>query len=412
MTGACDPRPAVPDPTDAMDPVPTADYWRPSPFEVATSWMHGRVAPPDAVRGPRETPRAALEAALLQALRRAPCYVAFSGGRDSSALLAVAVHVARTHGLPAPVPVTELYPGVPESDESEWQELVMSHLGLQEWVRLEFPDGNDLLGTGACESLLARGVIWPVALHVKSAVLGRLGGSGAFVTGEGGDEVLGRRRGAQVSRLWRRRPVRTNGHDLRSAASALAPRPYRRSRVLARFEGDDMQPWLRHEARLRHHRLLAADAADEPLTTRRSLEWLLTRRATAVSSHNYGLLAADHGLELHEPLLDPRFVRSLAATAGTWGFSSRTEAMRALFDDLLPAPVLSRRTKAYFNRALVGEATRTFAEDWDGTGIDPQLVDSEVLRAEWLSDFPSAIATPLLHSAWLASVPTHSGGAR
>jgi asparagine synthase (glutamine-hydrolysing) len=132
----------------------------------------------------------------------------------------------------------------------------------------------------------------------------------------------------------------------------------------------------------------------------------------AVASHNYGVLAADHGLALHEPLLDPQFVRSWARAAGAWGHSSRTEAMRVLFADLLPEAVISRRSKAYFNRAFMGEATRDFAERWDGGGLDPELVDVEVLREEWLSDFPSAISTPLLHAAWLSTTPAHQGGAR
>ena len=384
-------------------------YCRPTSFEVASSWMHGTISAQTTEHRGAETPLAALEAAILPALVRAPCFVAFSGGRDSSALLAVATRLARRHGLPDPVPVTELYPGLPESDESEWQDLVVSHLGLREWVRLVFDEGNDLLGPAARDSLSARGMLWPVALHVKPAVLTRLGGSGSFLTGEGGDEVLGRRRGARVSRLWRRGVGRIRPNDLRAASSALAPRPYRRSRELAAYDVAGMQPWLRPQAQAHHHRLMAADVAREPLTTPRSLGWLLPRRSAAVASHNYATLAAEHGLEMHEPLLDPRFVHAFARRSGTWGFASRTEAMRALFDDVLPDAILARRTKAYFNRAFMGAQTRAFAEAWDGSGLDPELIDADVLRAEWLSDFPSAVSTPLLHAAWLATTPQTLG---
>lgn len=48
---------------------------------------------PTAVR-PLHSPAAALEAVLADALQRIPCLVSFSGGRDSSALLAVAQRVA------------------------------------------------------------------------------------------------------------------------------------------------------------------------------------------------------------------------------------------------------------------------------------------------------------------------------
>ena len=391
---------------------PDGGYWRPTDFEVVASWVHGRVAAPVSDgSGPRD-PIDALEAAILPALVRAPCFVAFSGGRDSSAVLAVATDLARRHGLPDPVPVTELYPGIPESDESEWQHLVVAHLGLDEWVRLEFGHGNDLLGSDAQASLRRRGLIWPVALHVKTAVLARLGGSGSLLTGEGGDEVLGRRRGYRVSRTWRRDPRSLRPRDLRAAGSALAPLPYRRVRERVRLDRAALQPWLSPETRLRHHRLLAADLASERLTTAGSLEWLLTRRAAVMATHNYTRLAADYGVSLHEPLLDATFVRSLAEKAGTWGFVSRTAAMRELFGPLLPDAVLERRTKAYFNRAFMGEETRAFARSWDGTGVDPQLVDVEVLAAEWAAEVPSAMSTPLLHAAWLSSASAHTGSAR
>jgi len=391
-----------------MPTIAEGGYLRPDPFEIASSWMHGRVPAP-ARADEAHDPRAALEDAVLPALGSGTCFVAFSGGRDSSAVLAVATLVARRHGLPDPVPVTELYPGVPESDESEWQDVVVTHLGLREWVRLEFPDGNDLLGPQAQASLARRGMLWPVALHVKAAVLDRLDAGASLLTGEGGDEVLGRRRGAQVSRLWRRRLRDLRARDLRSAGSCLAPVAYRRRSEQTRFERADMQPWLLPAARSRHHRLVAADLAAEPLTTPRSLEWLLPRRVSAGASHNYRVLAAEHGLRLHEPLLAPRFVRALASRAGTWGYPSRTEAMRDLFSDLLPDAILSRRSKAYFNRAFMGGSTRSFALGWDGAGVDPGLVDTDLLRQEWLSDFPSAISTPLLHAAWLASGATRAG---
>ena len=384
---------------------PEHGYWYPTSFEIASSWVHGRIdVPHPRVNSPGD-PLAALEAAILPALLGGTCFVAFSGGRDSSAVLAVATHMARRHGLSDPVPVTELYPGVPESDESQWQHLVIGHLGLREWIRLEFPEGNDLLGSQAQDSLRRRGMIWPPALHVKATVLDRIGTAGSLLTGEGGDEVLGRRRGAQVSRLWRRGLRRVRPRDVRSAASAVSPQWYRYPRELARFEGADMQPWLLAAPRRRHHRLVAADLASEPLSTPASLEWLLTRRVSAMASHNYRALAAEYDLALHEPLLEPPFVRALAGACGRWGYSSRTDVMRALFADLLPDAILARRSKAYFNRAFMGEETRVFADQWDGGGLDPALIDPERLREEWLSEMPSAISTPLLQAAWLASAP-------
>ena len=380
----------------------SASYIRPNEFETVTAWLHGRVsAPPHNPRDNQQFPRRAFENAIMPAVASAPCFVAFSGGRDSSAVLAVATELARREGLPDPIPVTEVYPAVPESDESAWQHLVLDHLDLHEWLRIELVEGNDYLNPHASESLKTRGLIWPPALHAKPAILSRLG-SGSLLTGEGGDEVLGRRRGAQVSRLWRR-GKRPDVTALRSAAGALAPEPIRRRRVLASLNESTMQPWISAEVRMRHHRLLAADWASEPLGTARSLEWLLARRSAAAASHNYGTLAAEFGLALREPFLDPSFVRSFARHTGRWGFASRTEAMRVLFGDLLPDAIVTRRSKAYFNRAFMGAATRSFARTWDGAGVDPELVDCDVLRAEWLSDMPSAISSLLLQAAWLGS---------
>ncbi|HEY2429742.1 MAG TPA: hypothetical protein VGI06_12480, partial [Acidimicrobiales bacterium] len=87
-----------------------AGWYRPSPSEVAWGWVPGWTAPDADPGAPaRSDPRAALEAAILDGLRRPPCIVAFSGGRDSSAVLAVAVDAARRHGLAPPVPLTHVF---------------------------------------------------------------------------------------------------------------------------------------------------------------------------------------------------------------------------------------------------------------------------------------------------------------
>jgi asparagine synthase (glutamine-hydrolysing) len=80
--------------------------------------------------------------------------------------------------------------------------------------------------------------------------------------------------------------------------------------------------------------------------------------------------------------------------------------MHALFSDVLPRAVLGRTTKASFNHAHAGEATREFARTWDGTGVDEDLVDPEQLRSVWLSDEPTMATGVLLHSAWLAGAGT------
>ena len=78
--------------------------------------------------------------------------------------------------------------------------------------------------------------------------------------------------------------------------------------------------------------------------------------------------------------------------------------MLAVFGGLLPGAVCARGSKASFNRAYLGSATRDFASAWDGSGVDPELVDVDALRAAWLSGFPPGPTSLLLQQAWLASV--------
>jgi tRNA(Ile)-lysidine synthase TilS/MesJ len=63
-------------------------------------------------------PASALRAIARSVLATPPCVVAFSGGRDSSALLALLVDEARRAGLPEPVAVTARWDEDEASDES------------------------------------------------------------------------------------------------------------------------------------------------------------------------------------------------------------------------------------------------------------------------------------------------------
>ena len=72
-------------------------YIRCEPFEVATGWTYGLL--PDVPMPPEVVaPRQALDDVLRPALESGPCFVTFSGGRDSSAVLAAATDLARREG--------------------------------------------------------------------------------------------------------------------------------------------------------------------------------------------------------------------------------------------------------------------------------------------------------------------------
>jgi len=168
-------------------------------IEMATGIAFGNTAGPapelpDAP--PDETPLAALERVCVASLDRGCCFVSFSGGRDSSLVLAAATRAARRHGLPLPVPVTNRFPGIDHADETAWQELVIAHLKLTDWVRLDWTDELEVLGAVATRALLRHGVLWPFNAHFHSPLL-ELAEGGCLLTGIGGDEVMGSSRWAR-----------------------------------------------------------------------------------------------------------------------------------------------------------------------------------------------------------------------
>lgn len=378
----------------------TDPYVRCTPLEVATGWVHG-LLPPSPLPETSVSPRRALDKALLPALERGPCHVTFSGGRDSSAVLAAATNLARREGLPPPVPVTRIYPDLPDTDESSWQELVVRHLGLTDWIRLDFLNGeSDLLGTAARAGLLSRGLVWPPALQAHGTMFRQVRG-GSLLTGEGGDAVVGFRRGTPLVVL--RHGRRSNRRLLGHAVEACLPEPWRRAQVRRMSLHSLQSRWLRRDALAEHARLVAADEAAEPLRYDQGTWFITRRRSFAVLAHNHSLAAAEHGIRAFDPLLDAGFVAALARAGGRWGYGGRTATMRALFADVLPPEVLARSTKASFNHAHAGDATRAFAQAWDGSGVDGALVDPDRLREVWLSDEPTMATGLLLQSAWLAS---------
>ncbi|HLF44659.1 MAG TPA: hypothetical protein VJA46_14195, partial [Acidimicrobiia bacterium] len=71
------------------------EFYRMTALEVAAGWVAGYEKADERATDAGADPLAVLEKLLLPALESPPCFVEFSGGRDSSALLAVAVDVAR-----------------------------------------------------------------------------------------------------------------------------------------------------------------------------------------------------------------------------------------------------------------------------------------------------------------------------
>jgi Asparagine synthase len=374
-----------------------------SPLEVATGIVLG-VGTPLVADGPPRTPIDALEAAVRPALERAPCLVSFSGGRDSSAVLAVAAALARREGLPLPIPATNRFPGAPGSEEADWQERVVRHLELEDWLRLEHEDELDCVGPVARRVLLRHGLLWPFNAHFHAPLTGAAAG-GSLLTGIGGDELLSASALDRAGALLRGR-ARPRRRDLLRLAYALAPGPVRRRALRRRFPGE--LPWLTRQAQDEFRSRWIEQAAADPLAWGRRMRRVGARRDLRVGAESLDRLGADSGTLVAHPLSSPQFALALAALPPSRRWTSRTQAMEAVFGHLLPRDVLDRSTKAHFDEAFWRDPSRAFAARWDGGGVDPHVVDVEALRREWSSGRPLAQSFLLLQSAWLAQARTGS----
>jgi asparagine synthetase B (glutamine-hydrolysing) len=362
-------------------------------------------APPLAPAGPTLEPRLALEEAIRRWLVGGRCVVGFSGGRDSSALLALAVHVARRDGLPLPLPATLRYRGVPKAEESAWQELVIRHLALTDWVRIEVDDEHDFLGPLAQPVLRRHGVLWPAYFHSYQPLMA-LAAEGVFMTGVDGDTLFAGWRWGRLEPV-RRRTVRPGIGDLGRLALITGPSLVRR---LAARRHPLACTWLTSMALREVNARWFAHYAAEPVRWDLWVAWLARLRALALEVSTLDILGRDCRATVANPLLDHRFLAALARMGGRAGCGDRTAVMRRLFADVLPDEILSRPTKAAFGPCLWRGASRGFAAAWDGSGIDPALVDVPRLRAEWAKPFPAPASMPLLQQAWLASQSAVRGG--
>jgi asparagine synthase (glutamine-hydrolysing) len=334
---------------------------------------------------------------MVAPLSRPPCIVSFSGGRDSSLVLALAVQVARREGLPPPIPVTVRPAGDADAEEAEWQELVVRNLGLDDWVQVEIGEELDCVGPEAQRALLRHGILWPANVHFHLPQLRRAAG-GSVLTGVGGDEVFSSSGWGRVRLLLERR-VRPEPQDALRLAGALAPVAVRKRVAFAR--NDVELDWLRPAAQRKVIAAVAEEASAEPVRWRQRFHWLLGLSYLDVGIRSLGALAADWDVEMHHPLLDPVFVGTLASLPSGSRFSDRTEALATLFADVLPAGLESRSSKAAFTETLWGAPSRALVATWDGSRVDPEIVDVDALRHRWQVE--GAIGPhSLLQSIWLA----------
>lgn len=371
-----------------------------SAIEIATSTVWGRhdsALPLPPATG--ESPYEALQEAVAPAVARPPCVVTFSGGRDSSIVLAAAAEVARREGLPDPIAVTIDFVGIEEAEESRWQRLVIDHLGITEWERRPITNELDRLGPMTTSVLREHGIIWPLNCYVHRAVMD-LAHGGSLVTGMFGDSVFGGGRWKLANQVLSRR-ARPRPRDVLRVGLALAPQWIRAPVIRNRISEAS---WLWPEARREYEFGLARSQASTPRRYRKWLDWYASRRGRAISDASMRALGRGESVLVGQPLGHPRFHAALKAAAPTGGYGTRTDVMRTLFRGALPDEVLARPDKARFGEAFSGEASTDFMRTWDGHGVDEKLVDPEALRRQWRGDVVDGRTSLLLHQAWLNSV--------
>ena len=233
-------------------------------------------------------PRRALEHVVREALLRPPCGVAFSGGRDSSAVLAVAAHVARRDGLPAADPDHE---GLPRRADGRGGLVAGAGRATTSGSTTGSASSSTTSSTSsdrcATANLVEHGVVWPPTIHGDVPVV-------ELVPRRLGDRRRGRRRGARRRRASdragdapaSRHHGRCDASRLRRAVGAVLPAAGARP---SGASGVDRRIRCRGCARRAPSALAAASADDErraPLSFARSVRRVPRRRSQVLGARN------------------------------------------------------------------------------------------------------------------------------
>lgn len=377
--------------------------WR--PVEIATGLIFGVVDDPVALPDvPGDvTIRSVLEDIVRSAYARGPVAVSFSGGRDSSVVLAIAQHVAREGGFAPPLPITLVYPGIESADEASWQDLVLSHLRITQRIVLRVQGELDLLGPVASSALSEHGLLWPPNGFTHEYMLRECAGM-TLLTGGGGDELFDDS-GATRTQLVLARRVSPDVRDVARLAAAFAMRRIydeRRARYVPRLA------WLSATGQQQFARAYVRDLGPPYRSWSRKLRDQVNARSFAALRRGQDLLAASAHARIEHPFLAPELVAAAARVGGSLGLGGRTHAMRTIAGDLLPDELLSRSTKATFSEGFWVNRSTGFARSEapiEVIAADPPLaalVDLEELRAEWSKPTPHFLTAALLQSAFLS----------
>lgn len=273
-----------------------------TPLEVATGtpWGLSPGSVPLRVTRRALSPVEALEQVLVTALERPPCLVSFSGGRDSSGLLALAARVSRQRGLDLPIPATLVFPADAAANEDEWQQVVLKELDLPDWARVEVAAGElDAVGPVAAKALARHGLLWPFNTHFHAPIM-ELASGGSVVTGFGGDELARASAACRAERLLTRQQRAGKWGTAAGIGLAVAPRPVREAVFRGRFV--DRTPWLTPAGKRLAREADTRDDAAVPFGFDRKLcAWVWRSRYFRVCQSSFQALGDACDVEVFHP---------------------------------------------------------------------------------------------------------------
>lgn len=328
----------------------------------------------------------ALVDAIRPALVDTPCLVSFSGGMDSSFVLAVAAECAAREGLPGPVPIVLRFIDAPEADETARQHQVLQalrgHGRCGEPIVITVDDELDFAGPVARRMLDLIGPQVPANIYSHLPML-EVAVGGTLLTGFGGDQLVG-----------------GHGRHLSRRTRAVAALPLRLEAALRRA-GDDV-PWLRPDVARECGRLRTARRRWRLLSARDRIMREADSRFSTFAHTGLDQLAHRCGARIAHPLFDAVFLARLADLLDVLPPIRRAPLYRLIAGDRLPAPVTAWHPKAILRQVYDGPATAAAVRSFDPDGLRPEvrdLLDIDALMAMWRSRGPVMVAGRLLHVA-------------
>lgn len=339
---------------------------------------------------------------IQQRLDDGPVYVQFSGGCDSSLVLSAAVVACRRCDHDAPIPISFRYPLLPETDENDFQALVLDFLKLPQGRIESITSEFDLVGPAAQRGLRELGLVWPAPVVACADVFRSLP-PGLVLSGEGGDEVMGPRRIAGVFRaaeMLRQGRLKSTAGNL---AVALGPSALR-TRAMMR-SGGMVGEWIAANEADRFVSRIGETYGSEPLLPSRYAKYYARLSSSALAFHQITAIMNWAGQQYCAPIMEHAFVVGVNDLTPASDLRNRYRVLGRHFSEHLPPEIVKRTTKRYMQAVYFNEHAREFARHWDGQ-IDDEAVDGRLLRNHWVTAERDGVWSQtflLLQSAWLAS---------